>query len=216
MLPANAGASGRRVQAFTLIEILALISIIGILAVLVFPIFTRARINRQMTSCASNLHQAALALSVYQQDFDSLPPFVLTKEGNYSWAAVQPYLKSTLVTRCPYSWRNDQGIYCTAKWQLHGHPRALNTNTVLAYCVQHLDRADNNGIVLDKGFYMAVFGDGSARRIDARQTSRWLFKSGNWMLEREAQMSWQARGKVRAKPEPWVETRFPGEPWPPE
>ena len=214
MVSANVGVSGGRVRAFTLVELLVVISIIGILAALLFPVFTRARISGQMTSCASNLHQAALALSLYQQDYGLLPPVTLKKYGNYSWDAVQPYAKSEAVTRCPYYWRSFlQGTYCTAKWQLRGSPRALNADTVVAYCVEHLDRVSDHGMEgfsLESGFYTVAFGDGSAKRIDARQTSRWLWKNGKWMLEDDA---FKTPGTLVGS---WVETRFPGEPWPPE
>lgn len=44
-----------RRNGFTLIELLIVISIIALLAAILFPVFARARENARRTSCASNL-----------------------------------------------------------------------------------------------------------------------------------------------------------------
>lgn len=62
------GAWARR--AFTLIELLVTISIIAILAAILFPVFSRARENARRASCASNMKQLALGVLMYAQDND--------------------------------------------------------------------------------------------------------------------------------------------------
>ena len=55
-------------RAFTLIEILVVIAIIGILSALLFPVLSTARENGRKTACLSNLHQLGLAFMQYTQD----------------------------------------------------------------------------------------------------------------------------------------------------
>ncbi len=63
-----------RLRAFTLIEILVVISIIAILAALLFPVFGRARENARRASCQSNLKQIGIAIAMYREDFDGVNP----------------------------------------------------------------------------------------------------------------------------------------------
>jgi len=55
--------------AFTLLEILIVISIIGLLAALLFPVFARVRESGRTQVCSSNLRQLGLAFTQYTQDY---------------------------------------------------------------------------------------------------------------------------------------------------
>src|SRR5687767_13808544 len=65
---------GHKRTAFTLIEILVVISIITITAAILFPIFARARENARRSSCQSNLKQLGIAFEQYIQDYDERYP----------------------------------------------------------------------------------------------------------------------------------------------
>ena len=114
MKPRNSG--------FTLIELLVVIAIIAILAAILFPVFAQAREKARGISCVSNMKQIALALKMYQQDYDermfasgNLPAegdpswfnrvpdgqnLVRMMGGGFSWFS-QPYIKNTQIFRCP-------------------------------------------------------------------------------------------------------------------
>ncbi|HEX8834951.1 MAG TPA: prepilin-type N-terminal cleavage/methylation domain-containing protein [Abditibacteriaceae bacterium] len=57
-----------RHRAFTLIELLIVIAVIGILAALIFPVFSRIKETGRRTACASNMKQLGMAFQQYIQD----------------------------------------------------------------------------------------------------------------------------------------------------
>ena len=63
----------RQRSGFTLIEILVVLSIIALLAALLFPAFSRARESGRQTNCASNLNQIYVAVQQYFQDERAYP-----------------------------------------------------------------------------------------------------------------------------------------------
>lgn len=112
---------GRRTLGFTLIELLIVISIIAILAAILFPVFARARENARRSSCASNLKQLALSTLMYTQDYDSkLPP---RDNGFNPFNRMEPYIKNTEVLRCPSGPRLKAGTSVTStNYPLYGFP----------------------------------------------------------------------------------------------
>ena len=67
------GRTSRR-QAFTLVELLAVMAIISILAALLLPAINRARFEARVVQCKSNLRQIGIALLSYSSYFDGYLP----------------------------------------------------------------------------------------------------------------------------------------------
>ncbi|EIP99053.1 prepilin-type N-terminal cleavage/methylation domain-containing protein [Opitutaceae bacterium TAV1] len=58
----------QKISAFTLVELLTVIAIIGILAAIIIPTVGKIRASAEKTTCASNLRQIALAVFLYAND----------------------------------------------------------------------------------------------------------------------------------------------------
>jgi prepilin-type N-terminal cleavage/methylation domain-containing protein len=62
-------------RAFTLIELLVVVSIITLLIAILLPSLSKARELGRATVCGSNLHQTALCLQMYLNDFKKAYPY---------------------------------------------------------------------------------------------------------------------------------------------
>lgn len=103
-----------RAFGFTLVELLVVISIITVLISILLPSLAKARASAEAVSCASQLRQIGMAMSMYRNDNnDWLVPFARGWTG--SWADgpagggnyvprwfnyLQPYTKSYAVFNC--------------------------------------------------------------------------------------------------------------------
>lgn len=72
-------------RGFTLIELLVVISIIAILAGLLFPVFARAREKGRQAICMSNLRQLTLAMLMYAEDHDGGFVPAMTPDNLMRW-----------------------------------------------------------------------------------------------------------------------------------
>jgi general secretion pathway protein G len=88
----------RRARAFTLIELLTVIAIIGILAAIIIPVTGRVRASAKTSSCGSQMRQISMALILFQQENRGLlppasPPTDPVLNAKILWTkALAPYL----------------------------------------------------------------------------------------------------------------------------
>ena len=96
--------TGGRSDGFTLIELLVAISIIAVLAALLFPVFARARSKAQAAACLNNLRQISLGVGMYCADYDyTMPPrfFADVNPPIFYWDMVDPWITNREVWFCP-------------------------------------------------------------------------------------------------------------------
>jgi prepilin-type N-terminal cleavage/methylation domain-containing protein len=95
---------------FTLIEMLAVLTVLAVLAAILWPVMLQARESARRATCLSNTRQIGLALAMYQQDYEDVlmpwyvPTGLPTHDFRFDNVAVwvdllQPYLRHGERTR---------------------------------------------------------------------------------------------------------------------
>jgi prepilin-type N-terminal cleavage/methylation domain-containing protein/prepilin-type processing-associated H-X9-DG protein len=74
----------RPVRAFTLIELLTVIAIIGILAAIIIPTVGRVRESARSSQCISNMRQVAMSIRMHAEDNKGNLPMVFAPSGGWS------------------------------------------------------------------------------------------------------------------------------------
>lgn len=123
-------------HAFTLIEILIVIAIIGILAGMLIPALNNARGFAQRAACINNLKQLGLAFHLYNVDYKTIPQGCTGdsySEAN-SFLAIKVYVNTVGVFQCPgesQRWRSVMNALSTIKsWLEATHPNIAQTITL--------------------------------------------------------------------------------------
>ncbi|MBL8048967.1 MAG: prepilin-type N-terminal cleavage/methylation domain-containing protein [Chthonomonas sp.] len=131
-------------KAFTLIELLVVIAIIAILAAILFPVFTKAKMAAKKTADLSNSKQIGIALQLYLNESDDVyPPSNHRenddpdKEVHWSWM-ILPYMKNEQIFISP---ADKVGGWAPTTWNVLNNNRGFGVPSFQ----QSLGRSTNPG-----------------------------------------------------------------------
>jgi prepilin-type N-terminal cleavage/methylation domain-containing protein/prepilin-type processing-associated H-X9-DG protein len=153
-----------RRAAFTLVELLVVLAIVGVLVALVVPAVQKARAAADRVKCQNNLRQIVLAAQQYHDAFGSLPPGMRYRDGDdpyplMSWLTeLLPFLEQ------PALWNLTQQAYRQASSPLDNPPH-VGLATVLSVFVCpadarafHVHLAPRDGVEVALTSYLGVEG----------------------------------------------------------
>ncbi len=175
-------------KGFTIIELLVVIAILALLAGLLFPIFTSARMASRKAQCTSNLKQIGVAFDLYASDWDGILPCPGGRYGDLSYwdqegtGGIRPYLKER--------GRGESGLLCcpayTGRWQSKYSPRTYSMNEYLRWpadipypqCIKYLCGIPKRRIVQPERTILLY--EGIPADNESPFGEGFVYRCGNW------------------------------------
>lgn len=153
-----------RSVAFTVVELLVVVAIVGILAALLLPVLSGAKERAKRAACLNNLRQLGIAVRLYADDNSNILPNGVSDFGSdwppvvstNTWQAFVRYTGNEKVIGCP-GLRNpfkpggygmDRVGYVIGYVYLGNHPSLTNSYVTLDWKVPFTMDADSSTVLL--------------------------------------------------------------------
>jgi prepilin-type N-terminal cleavage/methylation domain-containing protein len=154
-------------RAFTVIELLTVVAIIGILAALLLSVIGRARERGRRLGCAGNLRQIGQGIAMYADDYYQRVPYATTNvvavrpifdRSNHSFGLLSNYVNGSFaIFKCPSDRRtparsitNFASFVTITNANSYSHARTMKWGTGFSGSIVTLDRVgtSTNGFEL--------------------------------------------------------------------
>jgi prepilin-type N-terminal cleavage/methylation domain-containing protein/prepilin-type processing-associated H-X9-DG protein len=163
----------KKSPAFTLVELLVVIAVVGILAALAFPFASRSIKKSQETSCLQNLRQLGGAFLAYQGENQfRLPPKQVPLNEAEDW----------VVSLLPYISNDKKVLLCPAnpvKFRSVNFPADFFTNYGINYWIRDYQITKSNPLSLPRLSATVMLVDSNKNWLKDIQPDRVAFVHGN-------------------------------------
>lgn len=159
-------------RAFTLLEIIVSIAILGLLAALLIQNLTPIMTRVSKARCVSNMRSLHVGFSNYLNDhpyWPQMPEEVYASEHNYDgwWIdTMMPYTQTDRVWRCPVLLKADASLGSNPKRKIHYIPTHFDANPISPrrWSTQPwlIERGNAHGAGA-----LIIFPDGAIREADS-------------------------------------------------
>jgi prepilin-type N-terminal cleavage/methylation domain-containing protein/prepilin-type processing-associated H-X9-DG protein len=166
----------RTPAAFTLIELLTVIAIIGILAAILVPVVGSVRAKARAAQCASNLRQLGLGFALFSQERGYFPGSGnIGRSGVDTWHTIlEPYIpvrgvgSGTVIESiflCPVARQNGQYFYVGTIWDGPTKLGAFHSSYAYNWQVSGQNLSNLSSAKAGVGLAIGKFDDGLSRTI---------------------------------------------------
>jgi prepilin-type N-terminal cleavage/methylation domain-containing protein len=184
----NSSRSSHRAGAFTLVELLCVIAIIGLLAALMLPVLNQSQARVKRIECENNLHQLGIGFQIFMHDHDDKFPMAVPMAAGGS----QEYVQSGYAVggEFYFAYRHFQVLsnelsspailICPADTRLPATNFAVLQNSNISYCISVCAKPSQPNFILaaDRNLKIGSMGTTTLLpcRTDANTALQWTWE----------------------------------------
>ena len=147
---------------FTLVELLVVISIIGLLIAMLLPAVQAAREASRLAHCKNNMKQVAMSILMHEHSKQYFPPARLEPHPEHPWEYYCGGFQPTWYARIlPYMELESLAKHWRLDWSFYGHPEPLRMTVVPTFLCPSR-RSSTEATVEDRSYDLGQLACGCA------------------------------------------------------